>query len=232
MNLKKSNYQTAKQALLLISVVTLLIAGQTFLNATMKYNDGMNYFDFSLSAINSVPYSLTLIFVLVAALPFSLILFKENGISITGMIIDKKHLKGDIIAGLLGGLFSIVSSLVLMPIQNHFAALPVPEAKPEDLSTFLLKFISLAVVAGFLKELYFRAMAVHLLGKVMKIETALILCNVLFGIVDWYNMGGSFIDGFVWIALYKKRNYRLIVTIIAHATINVVGVIYLHFFTM
>ena len=48
---------------------------------------------------------------------------------------------------------------------------------------------------------------------------------MMFGLLDWFNMGHSFVVGLLWIWGYKKSNH-LIVPMIAHGGINLIAVVF------
>ena len=52
-----------------------------------------------------------------------------------------------------------------------------------------------------------------------------LLFNLMFGLLDWYNMGASFVSGLLWIWGYRKRKH-LIVPMIAHGGANLIGIIF------
>ena len=54
---------------------------------------------------------------------------------------------------------------------------------------------------------------------------ALILFNVMFTMLDWYNFGFSFILGLICIWAYKKTGH-LIAPMIAHGGINLIALVY------
>ncbi|MBR1385047.1 MAG: CPBP family intramembrane metalloprotease, partial [Ruminococcus sp.] len=67
--------------------------------------------------------------------------------------------------------------------------------------------------------------AKHFCGDVFGETAALLMFNVLFGMLDWFNMGHSFIVGLLWIWGYKKSG-KLIVPMIAHGGMNLISVAY------
>ena len=89
----------------------------------------------------------------------------------------------------------------------------------------ILYFISLVLVSGICKEIYFRGFAKNFCSSVFGENVAFLLFNMLFGLLDWYNMGYSFVLGLVCIWGYKKRKH-LIVPMIVHGGVNLIGIIY------
>ena len=92
--------------------------------------------------------------------------------------------------------------------------------------TTIIKIISLVFVSGIIKEIYFRSFAKHFVGKVLGETPALLLFNLMFAMLDWYNIGFSFFAGLIWIWAYKKSGH-LISSIIAHGGANLAGFIFL-----
>lgn len=95
-----------------------------------------------------------------------------------------------------------------------------------SLSTTIIKILALAFVSGICKEIYFRGFAKHFAGQVLGETKALVLFNLMFAMLDWYNIGFSLIAGFIWIWAYKKSGH-LISSMIAHGGANLAAIIYL-----
>lgn len=74
-------------------------------------------------------------------------------------------------------------------------------------------------MAGFYVVYHFAVLAMT--GEL----TALILFNVMFMMLDWYNFGFSFVLGLICIWAYRKTGH-LIAPMIAHGGINFIGLIY------
>ena len=89
----------------------------------------------------------------------------------------------------------------------------------------VLMAISLGFVSGICKEIFFRGFAKNFCGSVLGETAALLLFNMMFGLLDWFNMGHSFVVGLLWIWGYKKSNH-LIVPMIAHGGMNLVSVVF------
>ena len=86
--------------------------------------------------------------------------------------------------------------------------------------------IALGLVSGIVKEILFRGLAKVFCGPVMGEMCSLILFNVMFAMLDWYNFGFSFILGLICIWAYKKTG-RLIAPMIVHGGINIIALVYL-----
>ncbi len=94
-----------------------------------------------------------------------------------------------------------------------------------SVGTTVMKIIALTFVSGICKEIYFRGLAKKFCGQVMGETQALLLFNVMFAMLDWYNIGFSFVAGLVWIGVYKKTNH-LLPCMIAHGGANLTVIIY------
>lgn len=74
-------------------------------------------------------------------------------------------------------------------------------------------------------EALFRGLARVFCGPVRGEMTAMILFNVMFTMLDWYNFGFSFILGLICIWAYKKTGH-LLAPMIAHGGINIISIVY------
>lgn len=92
-------------------------------------------------------------------------------------------------------------------------------------SEIVLMAISLGIVSGICKEIFFRGFAKNFCSGVLGETTALLLFNIMFGLLDWFNMGHSFVVGLLWIWGYKKSKH-LIVPMIAHGGMNLISVVF------
>ena len=89
-----------------------------------------------------------------------------------------------------------------------------------------MKIVALGFVSGICKEIYFRGFAKRFAGPVLGEMQALLLFNIMFAMLDWYNLGFSFVAGLIWIFAYKKSG-RLITSMIAHGEANLAAIIYI-----
>ena len=222
-DVKKEN--VAKQALGLLMVLTALVVIYEMSTAIGRVVPGDNFFDFSFKAIQPVPYSFVLMLVLIGAFPFVYLLFKTNHISLKEAIYQKQYILSDIGVGLIGGILSALITLVFNLIHTHFANQTVDAAPLLSVTDYTLYYFSLVVVCGILKELYFRGLAKHFLKDVMGEKAAFMMTNILFGVLDWQNLGDSFLSGLIWGKMYQRRN-RLIVPMVAHASVNFIALTY------
>ena len=217
--------QNAKRALTLTTILTLFVAGFEIFIAYANYKPGMNFFDLaSYVTSNRYIYYLILIVANMVLLPGAVLLFKENGLSLKDEIFGKKTLRKDILYGIaalaLMGIPTLLSTFIY-GFQTDTAC------KGEEMTpgSFIMGVLALGIVSGIVKEIFFRGLAKVFCGSVMGEMTALILFNVMFAMLDWYNFGISFIIGLIWIWAYKKSGH-LIASMIAHGGINVIALVY------
>jgi membrane protease YdiL (CAAX protease family) len=196
--------------------VAIIMAIIEIAPAIQKYTDGMGVFEFAANRNSGIPYYFALIFVLVSIFPVVYCVFKENGLKISNCIVKKEKLVGDISFGILAGMLSFLFTFLMDNIVMGY-----PVWRPAFNGTWILAFLSLVLVSGFFKEIYFRGLANHFLKERIGEWPAYLLTNTLFAILDWFNFGMSFVFGMIWIAFYRRRN-RIIVPIIAHAIHNLI----------
>ncbi|MGN0395501.1 MAG: lysostaphin resistance A-like protein [Coprococcus sp.] len=216
-------------SLLILTFITISVAGCEFFTAIKKFHSNGNVFDFCAGAVDYIPYFMMFFIVLFIALPFALLLYKSNNISIKNMIIDSNTLPGDIILGILLGCISAVIAYPFSLMRTFGASYEQTLSHDTSVWFYILYFLSLSLACGILKEIYFRGFAKHFLSDVFGENGAIIVTALLFGIVDWQNMGSSIILGLLWGYVYKKKN-RLIIPIIAHSLLNGIGVIWMLIF--
>ena len=217
--------QNAKRALTLTTVLTLFVAGFEVFIAYTNYRPGMNFFDLaSYVTANRYIYYLILIIANMVMLPSAVLLFKENGISLKDEIFEKKTLGKDILTGVVALALTGIAAVLSTFIYGCQTDMAYKAAKPTTGLT-IMGVLALGLVSGIVKEIFFRGFAKKFCGSVMGEMTALILFNVMFAMLDWYNFGFSFIIGLIWIWAYKKSGH-LIAPMIAHGGINIISLIY------
>lgn len=223
MDTRKSN---ATRAIAITTALTLFVTGFEIFMAYTHYEPGMNFIDIaSYVASNRYFYYLVLIAANMILLPGAVLLFKENGISLKQEISEKKTIGKNILIGIIGlalaGISALLSTLIYRG-QTDLAAKPAPQS----VGLLIMGFIALGLVSGIVKEILFRGLAKVFCGQVMGEMTALILFNVLFTMLDWYNFGFSFVLGLICIWAYKKTGH-LLAPMIAHGGVNIASLIYL-----
>lgn len=221
-----TNLQNAEKALMITTLLTIIVAGYEVLCSCQSYQIGMNLLDIvSYANANLNVYCLVLILANLILLPSAILLYKQSGISLKEEIFDKSTLRKDIVLGIvLAGVSSVISlfSLVVMKGRTDLAFGGWDRL---TVSEIVLMAISLGGVSGICKEIFFRGLAKNFCAGVLGETTALLLFNMMFGLLDWFNMGHSFVVGLLWIWGYKKSKH-LIVPMIAHGGMNLISVVF------
>ena len=218
--------QNARRALTITTVLTLFVVGFEIYMAYVNYKPGMNFIDLaSYVTSNRYIYYLMLIVGNMVMLPGAVLLFKENGLSIKKEIFGKrltgKVILTAVIALALSGVTALIQTFVYMG-QTDLAF----KAERSSIGITVMGVIALGLVSGIVKEILFRGLAKVFCGPVMGEMCSLILFNVMFAMLDWYNFGFSFILGLICIWAYKKTG-RLIAPMIVHGGINIIALVYL-----
>ncbi len=218
--------QNARRALTITTVLTLFVVGFEIYMAYVNYKPGMNFIDLaSYVTSNRYIYYLILIVGNMVMLPGAVLLFKENGLSIKEEIFGKrltgKVILTAVIALALSGVTALIQTFVYMG-QTDLAF----KAERSSIGITVMGVIALGLVSGIVKEILFRGLAKVFCGPVMGEMCSLILFNVMFAMLDWYNFGFSFILGLICIWAYKKTG-RLIAPMIVHGGINIIALVYL-----
>lgn len=223
--MKETNIKNAERALTITTTLTLFVAGFEVLMAYLNYKSGMNIFDIaSYVTANTQVYCLILILINLILLPSAVMLFKQNGISLKNEIFEKKTLVKDILYGLAALAVTEILSLAYVFVLSGKTELAYTNTDV-SVGTTIIKIIALAFVSGICKEIYFRGLAKKFCGPVLGETQALLLFNVMFAMLDWYNIGFSFFAGLIWIFAYKKTGH-LLTTMIAHGGANLTAIIY------
>lgn len=182
---------------------------------------GMNLFELT-SAINDKYYLLILmsyIIVLPLFFPFAIKLFRNNGISLVQNITSKKTFLQDITFGVLAG----ICSYIFFFLDVH-VALKMPIEKTGNLLLVILEIVSLVIVSGFFKEIYFRGIPYLLMKSRYGEWKSFLFGNICFTILDWPNLGLSFFLGLIWYLFFRKRG-SLIIPIVGHGLFNLLGIL-------
>lgn len=221
-----TNSQNAEKALKITTLLTLIVAGYELLCSCQNYKTGMNILDIaSYANANLNMYCLVLILANLILLPSAILLYRQSGISLKEEIFDKETLSKDIILGIILAVISSVISLCSLVVMKGRTDLAFGGWNRLTVSQIVLMAISLGFVSGICKEIFFRGFAKNFYGTVFGETVALLLFNMMFGLLDWFNMGHSFVVGLLWIWGYK-RSKHLIVPMIAHGGMNLISVIF------
>lgn len=221
-----NNTANAEKALKITTALTLIVSGYEVLRSCQNYRDGMNILDIASYANADLnTYCLALILANTILLPKALLLYKQSGISLKDEIYDRKSLGRDIFMGVVLAIISSAISLIFLIVNNGRTELAFDGWNRLSIGEIILMIVSLGFISGICKEIYFRGFAKNFCGNVWSETASLLLFNVLFGMLDWFNMGLSFILGFLWIWGYKKSGH-MIVPMIAHGGLNLISVAY------
>lgn len=224
--MNNTNSQTAGKALKITTLLTLIVAGYEVYRSCQNYQTGMNLLDIASYANADLnTYCLVLILANLILLPSAILLYKQSGISLKKEIFEKSSLSKDIALGILLAIASSAISLLSLIVMKGRTDLAFAGWSRLTVSEIVLMIISLGIVSGICKEIFFRGFAKDFCGSVLGETTALLLFNVMFGMLDWFNMGHSFIVGLLWIWGYK-RSKHLIVPMIAHGGMNLISVVF------
>lgn len=224
--MNNTSSQNAGKALKITTLLTLIVAGYEVYRSCQNYQTGMNLLDIASYANADLnTYCLVLILANLILLPSAILLYKQGGISLKKEIFEKSSLSKDIALGILLAIASSAISLLLFIVMKGRTDLAFAGWDRLTVSEIVLMIISLGIVSGICKEIFFRGFAKNFCGSVLGETTALLLFNVMFGLLDWFNMGHSFILGLLWIWGYK-RSKHLIVPMIAHGGINLISIVF------
>lgn len=224
--MKENNNTYAKSALTITTALTFVVAGFEVFQSCANYKEGMNLLDFASYATGNInAYCLVLILANLIFLPGAIMLYKSKGISLKDDIYDKKTLGKDILIGIVLAIISSLISLVYLLINLGRTELAFAGWHNLSLGTIILEVIALVFVSGICKEIYFRGFARNFCSEALGETAALFLFNVMFGALDWFNIGQSFFVGLIWAYAYKRRKH-LIVPMIAHGGMNLIAIVY------
>lgn len=221
-----TNSQNAGKALKITTLLTLIVAGYEVFRSCQNYQTGMNLLDIASYANADLnTYCLVLILANLILLPSAILLYMQSGMSLKKEIFEKSSLSKDITLGILLAVVSSVISLLSLIVTKGRTDLAFAGWDRLTVGEIVLMIISLGIVSGICKEIFFRGFAKNFCGSVLGETTALLLFNVMFGMLDWFNMGHSFLVGLLWIWGYK-RSKHLIVPMIAHGGMNLISIIF------
>lgn len=151
--------QNAKQAVALTTIFTLFVAGFELLIAFTKYRTGMNFLDLTTYVTqNKYIYFMLLMIANLALFPAAFLLFKTNGISLKNEICSKKTLGKDILYGIIALAGTEIVGLVSILADKGKTEMAYVMTKPSA-EIIILWFISLGLVSGIIKEIFFRGLA-------------------------------------------------------------------------
>ena len=224
MNNKNNEY--AERALKLTTLLTLIVAGYEVACSCSNYKAGMNFLDIASYATADInTYCIILILVNMILLPNAILLYRQSGISLKNEIYDEETLGKDIVLGLILAAVSAIISLLSLVVMKGRTGLAFAGWEKLSVSEIILMIISLGMVSGICKELFYRGLAKNFCESILGETTAFLLFNVMFGMLDWHNMGHSFVVGLLWIWGYKKSRH-MVVPMIAHGGMNLISIVF------
>ena len=218
--------QKAEKAIRITTALTLIVAGYEIFRSCQNYRSGMNLLDiasFANADLNT--YCMVLILANIILLPRALLMYKDSSISLKDEIFSRNSLIKDTLLGVSLAVISSIISLLSLIVNKGRSDYAFTGWGRLSIGEIMLMTISLGIVSGICKEIYFRGLAKNFCGSVFGETSALLLYNVMFGMLDWFNMGHSFIVGLLWIWGYKKSKH-LIVPMIAHGGMNLISVVF------
>ena len=225
--MRENDIKNAGRALTITTLLTFFIAAFEMVNALGFYKQGMNLLDIaSYVQANKWIFAFTFIFANLGLFPGALYLYKVNGISLKKEIYARETLGGDILWGVVLAIAAGLLDLLFLPVYKGRTELAYVEDGKLGLGITILYVIALVFVSGFCKEIYYRGFAKRFCGSVFGEMASLLLFNMLFGLLDWYNWGYSFVLGLVCIFGYQKRKH-LIVPMLVHGGVNLISIIYI-----
>lgn len=200
-----NNTTNAEKALKITTALTLIISGYEILRSCQNYREGMNILDIASYANADLnTYCLILILANMILLPEAILLYKQSGINLKDEIYNIKSLGKDIFMGIVIAVISSVISLLSLFVAKGRTELAFSGWEKLSVGEIVLMIASLGFVSGICKEIYFRGFAKNFCGSIWGETAALLIFNVLFGMLDWFNMEHSFLVGLLWIWGYKK----------------------------
>lgn len=225
--MKENDIKNAGKAIAITTTLTLFIATFEMVNALKFYKTGMNLLDIaSYVQANKWIFAFTFIFGNLVLLPSALFLYKVNGISLKKDTLEKNTLGGDILLGVILAIVASILSLLWLPIYKGRTELAFVEDGRMGVGVTILYVISLVFVSGICKEIFYRGFAKRFCGTIFGEMPALLIFNLLFAMLDWYNFGYSFVLGLVCIFGYQKRKH-MIVPMIIHGGTNLISIVYI-----
>lgn len=158
--MKETNYKNAEKAIKITTTLTVLIAGFEMINALRYYQPGMNLLDIaSYVFVNPWIFGFTFIFANLVMLPGALALYKSSDISLKDEIYDRKTLRGDILWGVILMAMAALADLAFLLVSFGQTDMAFVDDSKMSPGLVVLYFISLVLVSGICKEIYFRGFA-------------------------------------------------------------------------
>lgn len=213
---KTANTRKIVGAAAIFVIPALIIAVFQLILAYTVYVPGMAIYDLTGAMTANYDLIRILMYALIIAcfFPIAITFYKSNGISLQNeFFADGKYLL-DIGLGIAAAVSSFIVSYIIVHVISGF-----PVYKFEGYNTLWLNILSYVFVSGICKEVYFRGVPFRFLKDEFGEWPAFLFANVCFTILDWFNVGLSFVLGLVWYLFYRKRG-SLIIPVIGHGLYN------------
>ncbi|HQA59319.1 MAG TPA: type II CAAX endopeptidase family protein [Acetivibrio sp.] len=203
-------------ATMIFVIPSLIIAFFQLILAYTVYVPGMGIYDLTGAMLAKYDLIRILMYALIIAcfFPIAITFYKSNGINIEKeFFADSKYLM-DIGLGIAAAVSSFTVSYIIVHIISGF-----PVYRFQGYNTLWLNILSYVIVSGICKEVYFRGIPFIFLEHEFGEWPAFLFANICFTILDWPNVGLSFVLGLVWYLFYRKRG-SLIIPVIGHGLYN------------
>lgn len=209
------------EAILITASPAIIIAIFIAYLGFLVHKSGMNLFELTNAIYNRYFLVILILYIIVLPLffPSTLKLFKNNGISMFQNLTSKKTFLRDIAFGIIAG----ICSYIFVFLDIH-VILKIPIVKTESFFLVILEIVSLVIVSGFFKEIYFRGIPYLLMKSRHGEWKSFLIGNICFTILDWPNFGLSFFLGLIWYLFFRKKG-SLIIPIIGHGLFNLLGIL-------
>jgi membrane protease YdiL (CAAX protease family) len=202
-------------------IPSLIIAFFQLILAYSVYVPGMGIYDLTGAIFAKYELVRILIYLLVIAcfFPIAIVFYKSQGVRLQSeFFADKKYFK-DIVLGIAAALTSFIVSFIIVHIIFR-----TPVYRYTSYNILWLNIMAYVFVAGICKEVYYRGVPFKFLKDELGEWPAFLIANVCFTILDWPNVGLSFVIGLVWYLFYRKRG-SLIIPILGHGLYNLLCVL-------
>jgi len=196
-------------------IPALIIAVMELIENILCYQNGMPVPAAITGYLRSyfILHQFVYICVLAGCFPLAWLMFIESGIPLRSAITSIRKFIPDLAFGLIAGTITFAISYFMYHI-----VMGIPLVKSSG-SIIILRVVSLTLFSGFFKEILFRGIPFIFLKNQIGEFPAFMCGNILFAVLDWPNMGISFIYGTIWYLFYRKRG-SLLVPVTAHGFHN------------
>ena len=155
--MSKTYNEYAEKALKITTLLTLIVAGYEVARSCGSYKAGMNFLDIASYATADLnTYCIILILANMILLPNAILLYRQSGISLKNEIYDKETLGKDIVSGTILAAVSAAISLLSLLVMKGRTDLAFAGWGELSVSEIILMIISLGLVSGTCKEIFFR----------------------------------------------------------------------------